>query len=149
MGQEEPNGQEEGLLRVCVELLDAPAGHFPITFVFVVVREDAPIDQRMLGGGVDQFLFRPRPDTCGRAKFVELVVLLPPTVAAVVDLPCRIGAVSMLREVLRQRDDITKRLDVPEPGRKTVDTSRRWTQSRHQTCSAGIAQRRLAMGVCE
>ena len=145
--QEEADRKKERLLRLLVEFVDGPTSNFPIALFYVRMGKDAPIDKRVFSWRFDELLFGPHADTCRRTEYLEFVISFPSPVAAVVDLAGRVGSVSMAVQVLRKRLELVPFFGVADPRRKPVNAGRRRPQSRHQTRSRGVAERRLAMGV--
>ena len=147
--QEETHRHEEWFVGRCCELFDRPARDFPVAFVFVFVRKDSPINQRMRGRSLHQFFFRSNSHTRRRTYDVEFGIGLFATVATVVNLARCKSFVAVLLQVLRQGHEILEFVQTSEPRRQPANSGRGWSQAGHQTCPRGVAQRCLAMSIQE
>lgn len=147
--EEKSGGEEEGALGFGVEFFDGPFGDFEVTFVLVLVREEAPVDEFHFTGSVDEFLLGEGGAGGTGSEVLELAVLAFATVVAVVNFSGRVGGVAVLLEVLGEGGESGKFGEVAEPGAEPVDAGGVGAQAHHETGPGGVAQRRLAVGVGE
>ena len=153
MRQEEAGGKEERLIIGCgLELFDGPACDLVIAFVFIAMREHAPVHERMIShrGGGNELLFGSCANAAGGAPNIKL---RGPRVraagTAMVDLAGAQSPIAVRVEMLRQSDAVSPRVDVAEPRGESIDAGGGGAQAEHETGAGGIAQRRLHVGVQE
>ena len=150
MRQAESGADEERLVvREVRQLFHGGGGDLPVGLVAVVLGEDAPVHQGMVVGGMDELLLRTWHAGGGSPDFKLVGSVLRLDRAVVKDLAAGEGEIAVPAEVLRQRDAVVERRDVPDAGRECVDAGRGGPQPGQQAGPRWIAERRLAVGVGE
>ena len=121
-----------------------------IAFVFIFVREDAPVDEFVgLWGIFDEAFFWKGCPGGARAEFLPLSVFLFVSVGAVVDFSGGGGVVAVIGEILLERDVVFEFVEVSEPGGEAVDAGRVGSEAEHEGGAGRVAEGRLAVRVGE
>ena len=121
-----------------------------IAFVFIFVREDAPVDEFVgLGGVFDEALLWKGCAGGARAEFLPFSVFLFVSVGAVVDFSGGCSVVAVLGEMLLERDVVFEFVEVAEPGGEAVDAGGVGSEAEHEGGAGRVAEGRLAVRVGE
>ena len=150
--EEETDGEEEGLVaRKGAELFGGPRGDDVVLLVFIAMRKDAPIHERVVahGCGWNEFLLGSSADATGRTSEVELGSAPARRVTAMINLAGGEGSVAVGLEVLRESDAILEGFERAEPWREAVDAGGGGAKAEHETGARGIAQGTLRVGIEE
>ena len=98
--EEESGRKEERSLWFGVEGFDCPVGDLVVALILILMREKSPVHELHFAGGVDQFLLGEGSAGGAGSNVVELGVLFPTTVVAVVDFASGVGGVPVGLEML-------------------------------------------------
>lgn len=147
VGEEKSGGEEEGAFGFGIERFDGPIGDLVVTFVFVLVRKEAPVNELHFTGGVDEFLLWEGGAGGTRAEVVELLVLGLAAISSVVDFSAGVGGVTVAFQVLGECGEVFELIELAEPGAESVNAGRVRAQAHHEAGAGGITERGLAVGV--
>jgi hypothetical protein len=130
-----------------IKLIDRPVGYQPVAFLFVLMREGAPVYQAMISERCgDQFLGREGATTGSRANHVKFLILLTAPIPAMINFTGGIGGVAaMFLEVLGEGHGVFEFGHIPNPGSEPVNTGGPRAQAGHEARARGITQGRLTM----
>src|SRR5262249_33809886 len=144
------DGQEpRGLWRLA-QLLDRPVGDFPVVLVLVLLREDAPVHERVRIGSPDELRLRPGRPAAVMAPYVYLLLINAVRlgrVGVVEDLAGGQRGVAVPAKILQQCFGRLESLRRAKPGGQGIDSRRGRPQPGHDARPRRVAERSLAMGI--